>query len=87
MNTNIPNYQTWEEMMKAIVNGDITLDEGEQLATKCAEIADRSLVATRSSRKKTAQTKDNADRQLQYSSMISVVLGLAGRSRSCLLDE
>ena len=54
MNTNIPNYETWEETMKAILNGEISLDEGQKLATKCAEIA--------------AQTKDYADRLTQYSS-------------------
>ena len=68
MNTDIPNYETWEETMKAILNGEISLDEGQKLATKCAEIADRTQVASRSSRKKTSQTKDYADRLTQYSS-------------------
>jgi len=67
MNTDIPNYETWEETMKAIANGDITLDEGKQLATKCAEIADRALIATRSSRKKAAANKGNAGRLPEYS--------------------
>ena len=67
MQTNSPNYETWEETMKVIVNGDITLDKGKQLALKCAEIADRALVATGSSRKKTAAKKGNAGCLPEYS--------------------
>ena len=70
MQTDNFNYETWEETMKAIVNGEIELDEGEELATKCAKIADLALVADQSDRKKTAQTKHNADRQPLYSSMM-----------------
>ncbi len=68
MNTDIPNYETWEETMKAILNGEISLDEGQKLATKCAEIADRTQVASQSRREKASQTKDYADRLTQYSS-------------------
>ena len=87
MNTDIPNYETWEETMKAIANGDITLDEGKQLALKCAEIADRTPATSRSNRKKTAKTKDNADRQPQYSSMMpGSIEGLRQNSISPIKD-
>ena len=66
MNTNLSNYTTWEETMQAIVEGDISLDEGRQLATKCAEIADRTPKTSRSIRKQSAKKKGDTVRQMQY---------------------
>ena len=51
MQSSIFTYETCEEVMKAIVNGDIELDKAEQLATTCAELADEALVTKRPSHK------------------------------------